>query len=113
MATGKVFGRIATYSKGDVRIGSDCWIGHGVVILSGVTIGDGAVVGAFSVVAKDVHPYSIVAGNPARMLRLRFSEEQIDQLLKIKWWDWPPEKIAKFRGLLGGKNADEFIRRCK
>lgn len=105
--------RRRSYSKGDVVIGSDCWIGNGAVILDGVTIGDGAVVGAFSVVAKDVHPYSVVAGNPARTLRLRFSPEQIDRLLEIRWWDWPPEKIRRFKKLIAGTDADEFIRRCK
>lgn len=113
VATGKVFGRIATFSKGGVTIGSDVWIGHGAVILSGVTIGDGVVIGAFTVVASDVDPYAVVAGNPARKIRDRFSPDQIRELLRIKWWDWPPEKIARFSKLLKGTDVDEFIRRAK
>jgi acetyltransferase-like isoleucine patch superfamily enzyme len=80
-------------SKGDVIIGNDVWIGHEAVILSGARIGDGAVIGAGAVVTKDVEPYSIVAGNPARLIRKRFDDETIRKLLEIKWWDWPVEKI--------------------
>lgn len=70
-----------------VTIGNDVWIGHGVSIKSGITIGDGAVIAAGAVVTKDVQPYAIVGGVPARLIRYRFSEEQIKQLLKIRWWD--------------------------
>jgi len=80
-------------SKGDVIIGNDVWFGYGAMIMSGITIGDGAVIGAGAVVTKDVEPYSIVAGNPAQLIRKRFDEETIRQLLKIKWWDWPIDKI--------------------
>jgi chloramphenicol O-acetyltransferase type B len=80
-------------SKGNVVIGNDVWIGYGVMILSGVTIGDGAVIGAGSVVASDVASYTIAAGNPARSIRKRFSEDQISRLLTIRWWDWPKEEI--------------------
>jgi acetyltransferase-like isoleucine patch superfamily enzyme len=80
-------------SKGDVVIGNDVWIGYGAMILSGVTIGDGAVIGAGSVVTKDVEPYSIVAGNPAKLINKRFDEDTIRTLLEIRWWDWPAEKI--------------------
>ena len=80
--------------KGDIIIGNDVWIGYEAVILSGVTIGDGAVIGCRAVVAKDVPPYTIVGGVPAKPIRKRFDEETIKELQKIKWWDWPEEKIA-------------------
>lgn len=81
------------HTKGDVNIGNDVWIGSDVIIMSGVTIGDGAVVGAGSVVTADVEPYTIVAGNPAKAIKKRFSDEDIARLLRIRWWDWPEEKI--------------------
>jgi chloramphenicol O-acetyltransferase type B len=76
------------WSKGDVAIGNDVWIGQGAKILGGVTIGDGAVVAAWSVVTKSVPPYAVVAGVPARVVRQRFSEEIVERLLRIRWWDW-------------------------
>lgn len=79
--------------KGDITIGNDVWIGYEAVILSGITIGDGAIVGARAVVTKDVQPYTIVAGSPARPIRKRFSDEMIEALLYAKWWDLPAEKI--------------------
>lgn len=82
-------------SKGPIVIGSDVWIGTKCVILSGVTIGDGAIVAAGSIVTKDVPAYAIVGGNPARVIRYRFSPEIIAQLLEIKWWSWPDEKIKQ------------------
>jgi virginiamycin A acetyltransferase len=97
-------------SKGPVVVGNDVWIGRGATILSGVTIGDGAVVAASSVVAKGVPPYSILAGNPARHIRYRFSEAQIAALLRIRWWDWPIEKIREAWPLLLRDNVDAFIR---
>lgn len=96
-------------SKGDVIIGNDVWIGTGVMILSGVTIGDGAVVGANAVVTKDVPPYAIVGGNPARIIRYRFDEEAIKKLLAIAWWNWPDEKIAAAMDLLLSGDIKEFI----
>ncbi len=80
-------------NKGDIIIGSDVWIGYEAVILAGVTVGDGGIIGARAVVTKDVPPYTIVAGTPARIIRRRFSEETIERLLTLRWWDWPPEKI--------------------
>lgn len=81
-------------NKGDIIIGNDVWIGYEAIILSGVTIGDGAIIGARAVVTKDVAPYTIVGGLPAKPIRQRFDPETIDALLALKWWDWPPEKIA-------------------
>lgn len=81
------------FTKGDIFVGHDVWIGHGATILSGVSIGNGAIVGAKTVVAKDVPDYAIVVGNPARVIRYRFSEDIISTLLKIQWWDWPEERI--------------------
>ena len=81
-------------NKGDIVIGNDVWIGYEAVILAGVTVGDGAVVGTRAVVAKDVPPYTIVGGVPAKPIRKRFSEEDIDRLLVLQWWDWPEERIA-------------------
>lgn len=79
--------------KGDVIIGNDVWIGFGATILSGVKVGDGAVIGARAVVTKDVEPYTIVAGNPAKAIRRRFAPEVIDKLLEIRWWDKPADEI--------------------
>jgi acetyltransferase-like isoleucine patch superfamily enzyme len=81
--------------KGDVTIGNDVWIGSNVIIMSGVTIGDGAVLGAGSVVTSDVEPYTVVAGNPAKVIKKRFSDEVVARLLELRWWDWPDEKIRK------------------
>ena len=81
--------------RGNIVVGNDLWIGYEAVILSGVTIGDGAIVAARSVVTKDVPPYTIVGGAPARPIRLRFGQEVIDTLLELRWWDWPLEKLAK------------------
>lgn len=82
-------------SKGDIVVGNDVWIGYGSFILSGITIGDGAIIGAYSVVTKDIPPYTIVGGNPAKIIRKRFSQQQISRLLKLKWWNLPEEKIHK------------------
>ena len=82
-------------NKGDIVIGNDVWIGYEAVILAGVTIGDGAVIGTRAVVTKDVPPYTIVGGIPAKPIRKRFSKETINALLKIKWWDWPKKRIAQ------------------
>lgn len=76
-------------------IGNDVWIGHNAIIISGVKIGDGAIIGAGAVVTKDVEPYAIVGGVPARIIKYRFTKEIIDQLLEIKWWDLPYKEVAK------------------
>jgi len=80
-------------TKGDVVIGNDVWIGWGATIMSGVTIGDGTAIGARAVVTQDVEPYSIVAGNPAQLIRKRFDDDTIRKLLDIRWWDWPLDRI--------------------
>lgn len=81
--------------KGDTAIGNDVWIGNSVTIMPGVKIGDGAILASNSVITKDVEPYSIVGGNPGTVLRKRFDDETIQQLLNLKWWDWPIEKITQ------------------
>jgi len=97
-------------TKGDVCIGNDVWIGMGAVIFSGVEIGDGAVVGAYSVVRTAVPPYAIVLGNPAQIVGYRFPQEKIEALLKIKWWDWDIREIKKALPLLSSQNVDELIK---
>lgn len=81
--------------KGDIIIGNDVWIGYEAVIMAGVTIGDGAIIGARAVVTKDVPPYTIVGGVPAKKIRRRFSDDVIARLLELKWWDWPAEQIQQ------------------
>lgn len=93
---------VEALTRGPVTIGNDVWIGGRAIILSGVTIGDGAVVGAGAVVSRDVPPYAIAAGNPARVVRYRFSPEVIARMLEIHWWDWPDEKIIRYEPLLFG-----------
>jgi acetyltransferase-like isoleucine patch superfamily enzyme len=94
-------------TKGKTSIGNDVWIGQGVTVLSGVSIGDGAVIGAGAVVSKDVPPYSVVAGNPAQVIRYRFQPETIEKLLKLKWWNWDLEHILKNLDVLY-QNPDQW-----
>jgi len=96
-------------TKGDVLIGNDVWIATEAVIMSGVTIGDGAVIGARSVVTKDVRPYTIVAGNPAIAVKQRFDDETIQRLLDIKWWSWSDSKIIEALPLLLNNEIDNFL----
>lgn len=96
-------------TRGSVTIGNDVWIGMNAFIRDGVSIADGAVIGAFSVVTKNVEPYTIVAGNPARVIRKRFDQETINKLLRIKWWDWSIERIKKNMPLLLSNRTKEFI----
>ncbi|MDD7913697.1 CatB-related O-acetyltransferase [Polaribacter ponticola] len=81
--------------KGNINIGNDVWIGYNATIMAGVTIGDGAIIATNATVVKDVPPYTIVGGNPAKEIKKRFSDEKIAQLLKLKWWNWDIEKITK------------------
>lgn len=82
-------------NKGDIIIGNDVWIGYEAVILAGVTIGDGAIIGTRAVVTKDVPPYTIVGGVPARQIRKRFTDGRINALLQMQWWNWPEERIRQ------------------
>lgn len=98
-------------SRGDVVIGNDVWLGREAMIMSGVTIGDGAVVGARAVVARDVPPYAIVAGNPAKLVRTRFSEDVVAELLEIRWWDWPEDRVSRAVRDLQNADIEAFIRK--
>lgn len=89
-------------------IGSDVWIGYEAVILAGVTIGDGAVIGARAVVTKDVPPYTIVGGVPAKSIRKRFSDDIITALLELRWWDWPEERIAAHLNAIQSGRIDQI-----
>lgn len=82
-------------NKGDIVIGNDVWIGYEAVIMAGVTIGDGAIIGARAVVTKDVPPYMVAGGIPAKPIKKRYPEETIAALSELKWWDWPEERIAQ------------------
>jgi virginiamycin A acetyltransferase len=82
-------------SKGDTVIGNDVWIGNSATIMQGIKIGHGAVIGTNALVTKDVEPYTIVGGNPAKPIRKRFDDKTIEKILKLAWWDWPLEKIEK------------------
>lgn len=82
-------------NKGDIVVGNDVWIGYEAVIMQGVHIGDGSIIGTRAVVTKDVAPYTIVGGIPAKPIKKRFDEKTIDKLMSIKWWNWPPEKIRE------------------
>jgi virginiamycin A acetyltransferase len=96
-------------NKGDIVIGNDVWIGYQATILSGVTVGHGAIIGSKSVVASDVPPYSIVAGNPARIIRKRFDEETIEKLLALAWWDWDLDKITTHVAHLTGNDVSKLL----
>ena len=93
-----------------MTIGNDVWIGRNVIIISGVKIGDGSVIGAGSVVTKDVPPYAIAAGNPAKIVRMRFDEETIKKLLKIEWWNWSLERVLANLPYLLSNDIAEFVK---
>jgi acetyltransferase-like isoleucine patch superfamily enzyme len=96
-------------TKGNVTIGNDVWIGDNVTIMSGIIIGDGAIIANGSIIVKNVEPYSVVGGNPAKLLKYRFRQDQIDKLLEIKWWYWDDEKINNHTNLLCNEKIDDFI----
>jgi acetyltransferase-like isoleucine patch superfamily enzyme len=96
-------------TKGETIIGHDVWIGFRAMILSGVVIGSGAVIGAGAVVTSDVPPYAIVAGNPANIIRYRFSSDEIQKLLLLRWWDWDDERIKKCIPLFCSTDTQRLI----
>ncbi len=100
-------------SKGDVNIGNDVWIGTEAIIMSGVNIGDGAVIAARAVVTKNVQPYSICGGNPARFIKNRFDEETINELLRIRWWDMSQDQIDLLIPYMLDSNIKRFIQKAK
>ena len=100
-------------TKGNVVVENDVWIGNEAVILSGVTLGNGCVVGARSVVTKSVPPYTIVAGNPAKVIRTRFSEAVVRELLEIAWWEWPDDKVRSAIPHLLSTDIVDFITYAK
>ena len=95
-------------SKGDTIVGNDVWIGYNVTIMAGVKIGDGAIIATNSTVTKDVAPYSVVGGNPAKEIKKRFAEKEIERLLALKWWDWDLEKITANLTVLTGKSIENL-----
>lgn len=98
----------ADAQKGDTVIGHDVWIGYGAVIMPGIKIGHGAIVAAKAVVSRDVPPYAIVAGNPARVVKMRFDDQVIDRLLQLAWWDWPVEKITRNLDAIRGADIERL-----
>lgn len=94
--------------RGDTVVGSEVWIGYDGLILPGVTIGDSAVVGARAVVTRNVPPYTVVAGNPARVVRMRFDEATVARLLEIRWWDWDIGKITRHVAALSGGRVEDL-----
>lgn len=95
----------------DTVVGNDVWLGYGAVIMPGREIGHGAVVGANSLVTRDVPPYHVVGGNPARTIRARFSERDVERLLAVAWWDWPLDKITRNLAAISGADVDA-LERC-
>jgi len=96
-------------TKGSIVVGHDCWLGLNALILSGVTIGTGAVVGAGAVVSRDVAPYAIVAGNPARLIRYRFAPAIIERLERVAWWLWPDEEVKNAIPYLCSEDIERFL----
>ena len=104
-----LFRSTQTGTKGDIIIGNDVWLSHGVTIMSGVKIGDGAIVAANSHVVKDIEPYTICGGNPAKYIRHRFEGRIIDLLLELKWWDLPEGEITSMQDVLCAEPKYEVL----
>lgn len=94
--------------KGDTVVGNDVWLGRECVVMPGVKIGDGAIVAAYSVVTRDVAPYTVASGNPARFIKNRFDEELTGLLLRLKWWDLPPEELVSWLPILCDENLENL-----
>lgn len=100
-------------AKGDTVVSHDVWIGTGAVIMPGITLGDGAIVGAGAVVINNVSPYTVVAGNPAKIVRQRFSDQEIALLLALQWWYWPEEKIRALKADIQQTNVLQLVAASK
>lgn len=103
----------STNEPGNIKVGNDVWIGYGSIIIGEVTIGDGAIIAAGAVVIKDVPAYAVVGGVPAKIIKYRFSDEIIKQLLELQWWNWSKEKIASIQNELYSENIENFIEKYK
>ena len=97
-------------SRGDTVVGNDVWLGYRALVLPGLTIGHGAIVAAASVVAADVPPYAIVGGNPARVIRRRYEDEDVERLLRAAWWDWPVELVTEHARTIMSGTPEELER---
>ena len=97
-------------NKGDIVIGNDVWIGYEAVVMAGVHIGDGAIIASRAVVTKDVPPYTIVGGTPAKKIRMRFDEDTIAQLQELKWWDWSTDEIAHYLPHIMNGDMEELMK---
>ena len=115
------FGRVWNMSNVDnpvvrqnpnIIIGNDVWIGQNAVLLEDTVIGDGVIIGSHSVVHGEIPPYAVAVGNPAKVVKKRFTDEQIESLLSIQWWNWEDEKVREFAPLLCSTDINEFIRKA-
>ena len=96
-------------TKGDINVGNDVWIGDGATILSGINIGDGAIIASYSVVTKDVEPYTIVGGNPAKQIRKRFDKQTIDKMIVYQWWNWKESLVIENSKKIFSENIKDFF----